>query len=90
MLFVTQKQDESAWWFERTATDMKIIVEDDGRGFDASKIDEYDQNDSGFGLFSIRERMMDYGGYLKVDSQPGSGCRTTLVLPVKENSGAVI
>ena len=76
--------------FERTATDMKIIVEDNGRGFDASKIDECDQNDSGFGLFSIRERMMDYGGYLKVDSQPGSGCRTTLVLPVKENSGAVI
>lgn len=79
--------------FERTATDMKIIVEDDGRGFDASKIDECAQHDSGFGLFSIRERMMDYGGYLKVDSQPGSGCRTTLVLPVeniKENSGAVI
>ncbi|MBM4137621.1 MAG: hypothetical protein FJ241_12445 [Nitrospira sp.] len=58
---------------------IRITIEDDGVGFDTSKIDTF----KGFGLFSIRERLKYIGGYIKLESKPGHGTHVTVVAPLK-------
>ncbi len=60
-----------------------LNVEDDGIGFDISKIEPYPDKIGGFGLFSIRERLKYLGGYLKVESKADHGTRVMLVLPLR-------
>jgi PAS domain S-box-containing protein len=60
---------------------IRISVEDDGAGFEPSKISQ----NGGFGLFSIRERLKHLGGHLEIESQPGHGTRVTLSAPMKNN-----
>jgi PAS domain S-box-containing protein len=62
----------------REAGAIKIIVEDDGIGFDASQID----TDLTFGFFSIRERLKYLGGSLSIDTGPGRGTRVTVTSPL--------
>ena len=71
----------------REAGAIKIVVEDDGIGFDASKID----TDLTFGFFSIRERLKYLGGSLSIDTGPGRGTRVTVTSPLdrEENAEAV-
>jgi signal transduction histidine kinase len=57
---------------------MEITVEDDGIGFDPSKIEK-----TTFGFFSIRERLEHFGGTFVIDTEPGEGTRVTLTAPVK-------
>ncbi|MFC1821982.1 transporter substrate-binding domain-containing protein [Thermodesulfobacteriota bacterium] len=60
---------------------IKILVEDDGVGFDPGV--ESKNKAGGFGLFSIQERMTDLGGTFEIESEPNKGCRVTLTLPVQ-------
>jgi PAS domain S-box-containing protein len=71
----------------RVADEIKIVVEDDGIGFDASKID----TDLTFGFFSIRERLKYLGGSLSIDTGPGLGTRVTVTSPLdrKEHTEGV-
>ena len=71
----------------RVADDIKIVIEDDGIGFDASKID----TDLTFGFFSIRERLKYLGGALAIDTGPGRGTRVTVTSPLdrKEHTEGV-
>ena len=62
----------------RVADTMQISVEDDGIGFDASKIDKV----MTFGFFSIRERLKYFGGTFEMDTAPGRGTRITLTSPL--------
>jgi signal transduction histidine kinase len=58
-----------------------LAVSDDGAGF--ALADSNSQNTiSGFGLFSIRERLELLGGSLHIDSTPGSGTCATITAPV--------
>jgi len=61
---------------------MKIIVEDDGIGFDPEAAIQSGPLNGGFGLFSIQERMADLGGSFEIASEPGKGCKATLTVPV--------
>ena len=56
----------------------RAIVEDDGVGFDlaSSKLD------AGFGLFSVKERLEDFGGTLEISSAPGKGSKTIMTVPL--------
>ncbi len=58
---------------------LRVEVEDDGRGFEprTSAIGV----ESGFGLFSIRERLAHLGGRLEVFSKPGRGTRAVIEAP---------
>jgi signal transduction histidine kinase len=47
-----------------------ITVADDGRGFIMSEVDCGPGDEGGFGLFSIRERMVELHGSLETDSAP--------------------
>jgi PAS domain S-box-containing protein len=62
--------------------DIKVVVADDGLGFDAGNIGAVGL-DGGFGLFSIRERVKSYGGKIKIESEPGKGSEVTVTLPKK-------
>jgi PAS domain S-box-containing protein len=61
---------------------MRITVEDDGVGFDASEIDSYLRTGC-FGFFSIRERLNRIGGCLDIKSEPGHRTRIIIVAPLK-------
>jgi len=60
-----------------------VQVEDDGIGFDPDEILPAGGERSGYGLFSIRERLEQVGGQIRIDSRPGRGCRVTLVAPLR-------
>ena len=65
---------------DSTAKELRITVEDDGAGLDPDNSDG--ASSGGFGLFSIRERMLDLGGSLEIESARGKGCKATLVMPL--------
>jgi CheY-like chemotaxis protein/anti-sigma regulatory factor (Ser/Thr protein kinase) len=60
---------------------LQIAVSDSGVGFDAQKSCK-ESSGSGFGLFSIRERLTTVGGRLDIQSAPGCGCCCTITAPV--------
>ena len=62
---------------------LRIIVADAGAGFDPSLHRSHDRSSSGFGLFSIRERLGLIGGRFEIDSAPGQGTSMTLVVPLR-------
>lgn len=60
----------------------KIIVEDQGVGFEAGQIVQpHWQPEKGYGLYSIRERLALFGGTLQIDTHPGNGARAAITLP---------
>jgi len=61
---------------------VSISVADKGLGFDPDKVG--DEGNTGFGLFSIRERLAMLGGCLEVDSTIGKGTTCTLTAPIGE------
>lgn len=63
------------------ASQIRITVEDDGVGFDAVRADIHSARPSGFGLFTIRERLNYLGGKFEVDSAPGRGTRIQITAP---------
>ena len=68
--------------------DLQITVSDNGAGFDATKIKAAGEIGGGFGLFSIRERLLLIGGRLEIDSAPGMGSRFTLTAPIAPTTEA--
>lgn len=64
-------------------TEIQVRIEDDGVGFDPVETMSMAAKRSEFGLFSIRERLEELGGYLEIDSAPGRGCRVTMTAPLK-------
>lgn len=62
-----------------------IRVTDDGVGFDMLAQTSGEGNYKGFGLFNIRERLAYFGGYSKIESEPGKGTQVTLCAPLKKN-----
>ena len=60
-----------------------VKISDDGKGFDPILLQTgYDPFESGFGLFSIREQLRQYGGTFKVDSNPGHGGEVIISMPL--------
>lgn len=64
---------------------VRIVVEDDGRGFDDQK--KRDSKCRGFGLFSIKERLYSIGGSIQIISEPGRGTIVSLVAPTGKDNG---
>lgn len=65
---------------------IRINVEDNGIGFDISKIWHYSGKTESFGLVSIRERINYIGGTIEIISQPGQGTMVTLICPIEPNT----
>jgi nitrate/nitrite-specific signal transduction histidine kinase len=65
--------------FEGDGDWTRIIVEDDGRGFDPVQVTE--EGRQYFGLQIMHERAESVGGSLELDSRPGHGTRVVIRVP---------
>jgi signal transduction histidine kinase len=59
-----------------TANSLYLMIQDNGRGFDIQ------QNTTGFGLQSMRDRTLALGGEFNINSTPGSGCQIIIEIPL--------
>jgi signal transduction histidine kinase len=59
---------------------LRVKVTDDGVGFDTRTLGA-PTREGGFGLYSIRERLIAMDGSLSIESVPGTGTVVTAVLP---------
>jgi signal transduction histidine kinase len=57
---------------------VKVVVEDDGRGFDPAELAS-----DGFGLVGMRERLALIGGRLEVESNPEAGTTIAAEVPIR-------
>ena len=62
---------------------IRVMVEDDGIGFDLSKSKYHFAQTGGFGLFNISERLEFLGGSIGMESKPNRGTCVTLKAPLK-------
>jgi two-component system, NarL family, sensor kinase len=62
-----------------TPDQVRLVVEDDGRGFDASEVSE-----GSHGIVGMRERAEVLGGSLQVRSEPGAGTRIEATVPLEK------
>jgi PAS domain S-box-containing protein len=69
-------------YIQRACNDLRIIVEDDGVGFENNLIDHEQHKIKGFGLFSIHERLEYYGGSMIIKSNESEGTKITLLMPM--------
>ena len=69
-------------WVLQGGNHVKIIVRDDGIGFDAGVLIPSGKIESGYGLFSIKERMADMGGSLEIVSEAGQGTKAIMHVPI--------
>jgi PAS domain S-box-containing protein len=72
----------------RQNNEVKVAVEDDGAGFDVSKLGLPSGKEGGFGLFNIRERLEYIGGRLEIESRLGKGTSVVMTVPaIKSKRG---
>ncbi|HYA67017.1 MAG TPA: ATP-binding protein, partial [Burkholderiaceae bacterium] len=68
-----------------TATQLCLIIEDDGHGFDPVSVTSRDEAPrSGLGLQSIRGRAQETGGRMLLDATPGRGTRIGAAWPLDQ------
>ena len=72
-------------YLEKQGDEVKVIVEDNGRGFDPNVVPPKDDEDH-FGLSIMRARAARIGGRMKIDSAPGQGTRVILTWSQEANT----
>lgn len=63
-------------------TECVLTIQDDGKGFDISKLTRVEPSGRGAGLFTMRERTSLLGGAGYVESKPGKGTKITAKIPL--------
>jgi len=66
---------------------LRLVVDDDGKGFDTRPAIEFSQQIKGIGLFSIREWITDMDGSFTIESHKGSGTRVLIEIPLSLQEG---
>jgi signal transduction histidine kinase len=61
---------------------LSIVVDDDGKGFDISKVKKVKNGDGGMGMTFMRERITYIEGRIFLNSELGKGTRVTLNIPI--------
>ena len=67
---------------EKRDSDMILIIEDDGRGFERKLNRDSTDSDMGLGLIGMSERAILVGGELEVESSPGKGTTIYVRVPI--------
>lgn len=62
-----------------TARQIKLAIEDNGKGFDPTQIPK-----SSFGLIGVNERAKLLGGTFRIESSPGAGARAEVIVPLEK------
>jgi PAS domain S-box-containing protein len=60
---------------------LRVTVSDRGAGFDTGAV--LKNEGTGFGLFSIHERLQLMGGTILIESSPGNGASLSLIVPLE-------
>ena len=68
--------------FECNESECMLRIEDDGKGFDVSKITRVDPGGRGAGVFTMKERVRLVGGNCHIESRPGRGTKVVVRVPV--------
>ena len=68
---------------ERRPGFVLLIVEDDGRGFEAQRVSEAPASPDKLGLLGMQERARLAGGSLSIESTPGTGTAVFARLPLQ-------
>ena len=63
------------------ANSMRLIIEDDGKGFYVSRFEPKSNQRRGMGLVSMRERAASFNGLFVLDSLPGRGTEIIVEIP---------
>ncbi len=71
---------------ERRDGAVRMVIEDNGVGFDLTEKD--DSRDKGIGIIGMHERAALIGGTLQIESQPGQGTSVYLEAPVAKHASA--
>lgn len=66
---------------QENKNNLRLIVSDNGKGFDLKETGSSGLN--GFGLLNMKERVESFGGELKIDSTTGEGTVIMATIPVK-------
>jgi len=74
----------------RTPTDVRLVVEDDGCGFEPEALRDSPTESGGLGLLGMRERATLAGGQFEVESQPGAGTTIVVRIPLLESLNSQI
>lgn len=64
---------------------VEILIVDDGVGFDMAQVESSDvsrEDNSGFGLSMMKERIDLLSGTLNISSRPGRGCTVSVQIPL--------
>ena len=67
----------------RKPENITVAIEDNGAGM-------FKSSNKGFGLFSIRERLLALGGNLKLISEQGKGLMAVMTCPLKLKNGEIL
>ena len=63
---------------KRVLDEIRLVVSDDGRGFDMSTVAAH----AGLGFVGMRERARLAGGYFSIHSEPNEGTRIDVTVPI--------
>lgn len=69
---------------ERDGGRIRVVVEDNGVGWEPAEVRSRWGKNEGFGLFSIRERLKHVDGRIDVESRPGIGTRISVTAPLRD------
>jgi len=69
-------------FIQRACNDLRIVIKDNGIGFDINLIDHNKNKLKGFGLFTIYERLEYVGGSMIIESNISQGTNITLLMPM--------
>ena len=67
---------------EHRQNQLLIVIEDDGIGFNTQ---EFENKESGLGIFGMKERAALAGGSLVIETKPGTGTSLYLKIPLEED-----
>jgi len=69
----------------RTRDDrIKLIIRDEGKGFDPDLLKKRGADQTTFGLFYIQQRLAHIGGEMEIATAPGKGTSITVTIPAGE------
>ncbi len=63
---------------------LRLIISDNGIGFDADRILSTKESSSGMGLINIRERVRNFDGQFKIETAPGKGTVLVIIIPIDQ------
>ncbi|WP_339883384.1 type IV pili methyl-accepting chemotaxis transducer N-terminal domain-containing protein [Polaribacter vadi] len=61
---------------------LSLVIDDDGKGFEPSKVKKVKKGDGGMGMTFMKERIKYIDGRLFLNSELGKGTRVTLNIPI--------